>query len=56
MKRKRTKAIALSIVALMSVSVLAGCNININDYTNRKSAYDVAVDNGFEGTEQEWLD
>ncbi len=55
MKSKRTKVIALSIVTLLSVSAFTGCNININDYTNGKSAYEIAVDNGFEGTEQEWL-
>ena len=44
--------IAAISVAVLSVSCFAGCTQNGAD---GKSAYQIAVDNGFEGTEEEWL-
>ena len=41
------------------IGVTVGTNINpkiLDEYVqDGKSAYDIAVDNGFKGTEQEWL-
>lgn len=55
MRKKIAKILALSVVSLMSVSAFAGCTMNFHDYEDGKSAYQIAVDNGFEGTEKEWL-
>ena len=42
---------------LLAVLAFAGCSGDDgDDGKNGKSAYQIAVDNGFEGTEQEWLD
>ncbi|MBE5731906.1 MAG: trypsin-like serine protease [Clostridiales bacterium] len=48
MRSKLTKLIGLLLIVIFCVSMMA-CN-------QGKSAYDIAVDNGFVGTEQEWLD
>lgn len=40
------------VIAIMLVSVFSACNSNAQD---GKSAYEIAVENGFVGTEQEWL-
>ncbi len=42
------KIISLAIALIMCVAVLASCA--------GKSAYDIAVENGFTGTEKEWID
>lgn len=42
----------------MSFSILFGiygCSLISNDNNNSKSAYEIAVENGFEGTEEEWI-
>ncbi len=42
---------------LLAVLAFAGCSGDDgDDGKNGKSAYQIAVDNGFEGTEQDWLD
>lgn len=41
------------VLFLLCVFALTACS---NGETRGKSAYEVALDNGFEGTEQEWLD
>lgn len=54
--KKITKTLISAAIAgtlCLSASALVACNKNDGD---GKSAYDIAVDNGFEGTEQEWLD
>ena len=48
MKSKILKFIGLIMVAVLGFSMVA-CN-------QGKSAYEIAVDNGFVGTEQEWLE
>lgn len=55
MRKKIAKILAVSVVSLMSISAFAGCTMNFHDYEDGKSAYQIAVDNGFEGTEKEWL-
>ena len=47
---KYIKLIAIIIVLTMAASVLTGC------LKDGKSAYDIAVENGFTGSEAEWLD
>ena len=39
---------------LMSVLLLTSC-MGTTTVSGGKSAYEIAVDNGFKGTEQEWL-
>jgi hypothetical protein len=44
------------VLLLALMSALVGCGgSNGNDGSSGKSAYEIAVDNGFTGTEQEWL-
>ncbi len=43
------------LVALLGFG-LTGCGDDGSDGSNGKSAYEIAVENGFTGTEQEWLD
>ncbi|MCM1367918.1 MAG: hypothetical protein NC184_03805 [Roseburia sp.] len=50
---KKILAIAVAGTFCLGAGALAACNKNSGD---GKSAYEIAVDNGFEGTEQEWLD
>lgn len=38
------------------IGVTVGTTMNPSRFTNGKSAYEIAVANGFVGTEQEWLD
>ena len=55
---KKTKifaALALSACMALGVFGLAACQKG-DDGAAGKSAYEIAVDNGFNGTEQEWLD
>lgn len=48
--RKNVKFLVLSVILItVCLIVLTGCNDAV-------SAYDLAVKNGFQGTEQEWLD
>ena len=48
------KKIIVGVLALAALAVmLSACS---QGETRGKSAYEIAVDNGFEGTEQEWLD
>jgi OmcA/MtrC family decaheme c-type cytochrome len=46
--------IFLMLMLAVALGVLTGCEGD--DGIDGKSAYEIAVDNGFEGTEQEWLD
>ncbi|MDF1526935.1 MAG: cytochrome c3 family protein [bacterium] len=49
--------IVILAIALVLGMVMAGCGgSDGSDGSDGKSAYDIAVDNGFTGTEQEWLD
>lgn len=50
MTKRCIKNILMVVVLLLSVCTLLGCTINVG-----KSAYDIAVEHGFEGTEDEWL-
>jgi len=43
-------------VALAIALVMGGFGCDGSDGSNGKSAYEIAVENGFTGTEQEWLD
>lgn len=46
---------ALLAFAMLTTSALSGCTINVQNDSG-KSAYDIAVENGFEGTQSEWLE
>lgn len=50
---KKILAFAVAGSFCLSAGALAACG---KDSGDGKSAYEIAVDNGFEGTEQEWLD
>ena len=52
MKRKITVSVLICLTLALAVS-LSACGF-IGE--NGLSAYEIAVQNGFEGTEQEWLD
>lgn len=53
MKKNVVKIFSLLFCCLLCVAVFTGCSF-LEDFG--KSAYDIARDNGFVGTEQEWLD
>ena len=48
-------SIVLCLTVAFSLSACTGLSGQIVVTKNGKSAYEIAVDNGFEGTEQEWL-
>ena len=48
--KKLLAAITLTLVCALTLVCFAGCA------QDGKSAYQIAVDNGFEGTEAEWLE
>ncbi len=59
MKRSNKKLIALLSVCCLATAglALAGCTGDPGkNGTNGKTAYEIAVENGFEGTEAEWLE
>ena len=56
MKRNVFKILALASLSAFSLVSLSSCTLHFHEYNDGKSAYEVAVDNGFVGTEQEWLD
>ncbi|MCH5147430.1 MAG: collagen-like protein, partial [Clostridiales bacterium] len=53
--KKFLVAAVCGIISLTAVFGLAACQKG-DDGAAGKSAYEIAVDNGFQGTEQEWLD
>lgn len=55
MKKKFTVILSVLLVAVFMVA-LAGCDEGNTDNTVYVSAYDIAVKNGFIGTEAEWLE
>ena len=55
MKRNVFKILALASLSVFSLGSLSACTLHFHEYNDGKSAYEVAVDNGFVGTEQEWL-
>ena len=67
MKRNFLKAMALVLSMLLMLSMFAACGtqgeqgpkgepgINGTDGTDGKSAYELAVENGYTGTVEEWL-
>ena len=64
---KRFLAISLSLISVFSMATMSSCSLSGKDGKDGingidgangqdgKSAYQIAVDNGFEGTEEEWL-
>ena len=65
MKRKNFVIISLIVVCLVMSFLLTGCGVlGLNgssgtagkDGTDGKSAYEIAKEHGFEGTEEEWLE
>ena len=53
--KKYSIKVFLCIVCMFVVGFMfTGCDLQ--DFSFGKSAYEIAVDNGFEGTEQEWLE
>lgn len=58
MKNKGFKALLLALLTVAIVATFCGCNLGQdNGNTNDgMSAYDIAVKNGFNGTETEWLE
>lgn len=55
MKKRRFSAAAAGILAAVTVIVMLFCFAGCSG-ENGKSAYEIAVENGFEGTEAEWLE
>ncbi|MBQ7337417.1 MAG: serine protease [Clostridia bacterium] len=54
--KRRAAALLAALAALLALTVLmSSCTVNINEGQG-KSAYDIAVENGFEGSESEWLE
>ena len=51
--KKKITSIILVLSLLASVLMLSGCEISVS---NGKSAYEIAVEHGFTGTEEEWLE
>ncbi len=49
------RGISVAVSLLVAVAMLSGCTINIHE-NEGKSAYEIAVENGFEGSESQWLD
>ena len=54
MKKKGLRIILLLIVSITTISILAACDTATG--SNGLSAYEIAVKNGFTGTETQWLD
>ena len=53
----KKSAICLSLALVMIVSIfLTGCSLEGEDGINGKSAYDLAVEQGYTGTVEEWLE
>ena len=50
--KKRIISVLLSVSLLISLCMFSGCSTGIAG----KSAYEIAVDHGFAGTEEEWLE
>ncbi|MDR1917431.1 MAG: hypothetical protein LBQ05_00395 [Christensenellaceae bacterium] len=55
MKTKFKKIMVVGLTALTSIGMMIGLTGCGEEIIIGRSAYDVAVDNGFEGTEAEWL-
>lgn len=55
MKRTIEVVTALAVVILVCVTVLVACVSHVFKLEDGKNAYDIAVENGFEGTEADWL-
>ena len=55
MTKRRFSAAAAGILAAVTVIVMLFCFAGCSG-ENGKSAYEIAVENGFEGTEAEWLE
>ncbi len=53
---KKGKILVIALCLAMLVAVLCSCDISQLRGENGLSAYEIAVKNGFEGSEQEWLD
>lgn len=53
---KKSKILVIVLCLAMLVAVLCSCDISQLRGENGLSAYEIAVKNGFEGSEQEWLD
>ncbi len=53
--KKRTFVCAIVALACLSVGMTAACSLSKAETQSVVNAYDIAVKNGFEGTEQEWL-
>ena len=54
---KKALAVAMSVAILgSSASLLTACGSDGKDGVNGKSAYELAVENGYTGTLEEWLD
>ena len=56
MKKSLKKFIPLLMMSCLVIFVLISCDKLGLDFGNEKSAYDIAVENGFAGTEAEWLE
>ena len=54
MKRKGVCWLAVAAILVISLALISGCSSS--DGSDGLSAYQIAVNNGFEGTEQDWLD
>ncbi len=55
MARRMRKLAAVALSALMCASVFAAASCSFGEEDEAITAYEIAVKNGFEGTEQEWL-
>lgn len=55
MKKTISKILALAITSVVAIGALTSCTVNLHSYEDGDSAYEVAVANGFDGTEREWL-
>ena len=55
MKKRRFSAAAAAIIALITVTIMLFCVAGWSGEYG-KAAYEIAVENGFEGTEAEWLE
>ncbi len=54
--KKKTLSALLSACILLGTFMLGGCAVSGMGGKDGKSAYEIAVDNGFTGTEVEWLE
>ena len=55
MTKRRFSTAAVGMIALIMVAIMLFCFAGCSG-ENGKSAYEIAVENGFEGTEAEWLE